>query len=344
MSTQCPPRKPAHRPKCDRLVSVIDRLFAQLQQAKTELVNANAELATQIPVTVTDDQSRRLAELLARLLDSAVKVTGFDSAALCLLNEDATELDVRSSVGIASHQMVGDRRSLENCPADIKAISGTAVATATAAQSRAWKSPEPCESAVCVPVGSGSGTLGTLWVFSEENIEVVDLQIEMVQIIAGRIAAELERESIIRQALSLKSQPEFSFDEISTRSDQGLETAVDIPFDGWNLTGMVGNCPIGEIRWFVNAQDQIEIHLTNNEHNETAVVQIDTFTGEVATSRDADGFGIWQQTSDGYLSSFGPLMYLLPEQRLVVTLQVNPEDACQVTESTDLPYLVLSRN
>jgi serine phosphatase RsbU (regulator of sigma subunit) len=64
-----------------------------------------------------------------------------------------------------------------------------------------WKSPEDFTSAVCVPVASAATLLGTLWVFGAEVHEFTDQQVHIIEIVAGKLAADLEREMLLREGV-----------------------------------------------------------------------------------------------------------------------------------------------
>lgn len=89
MSAEWPAGVPtAHRDKSDRLVECLDQLVADLQQVRVELYAAQAELATQIPVVVSPDDSYRIAELLAALLSTAAESVGCGRGVLSVGRRD----------------------------------------------------------------------------------------------------------------------------------------------------------------------------------------------------------------------------------------------------------------
>jgi sigma-B regulation protein RsbU (phosphoserine phosphatase) len=54
---------------------------------------------------------------------------------------------------------------------------------------------------VCVPVASASTLLGTLWIFGAEVKEFTDQQVHIIEIVAGKLAADLEREMLLREGV-----------------------------------------------------------------------------------------------------------------------------------------------
>jgi phosphoserine phosphatase RsbU/P len=85
--------------------------------------------------------------------------------------------------------------------ADLEALLGHAVVLENTALMPGWKAPEDFASAVCVPVASATMLLGTLWVFGTEVHEFTDQQVHIIEIVAGKLAADLEREMLLREGI-----------------------------------------------------------------------------------------------------------------------------------------------
>ncbi len=83
--------------------------------------------------------------------------------------------------------------------ADLEALAGHAVALEDTAKYQHWNLPEVCGAAVCIPVSSPTTPLGTLWVFSDEPRPLSDHEVNLVEIAAGRIASDLEREMLLTE-------------------------------------------------------------------------------------------------------------------------------------------------
>ena len=61
-----------------------------------------------------------------------------------------------------------------------------------------WNMPEDFPAAVCVPVSTPTTLLGTLWVFCNEKRDFNDRETNIVEVVAGRLASDLEREMLLR--------------------------------------------------------------------------------------------------------------------------------------------------
>ena len=62
-----------------------------------------------------------------------------------------------------------------------------------------WHVPEPCGAAVCVPISTPTMILGTLWFYADDARDFDDHETNLAEIVAGRIATELERDMLIRE-------------------------------------------------------------------------------------------------------------------------------------------------
>lgn len=311
-----------HRGKCDRLVECIDEVVSQLQQSYLKMYAVQAELATQFPVVVSKDESYQLAELLASLLKTAVESVGANSAAMYTLDEDTEWLAMRSSTGLKGKHANGCQRLLATSVADIEAMAGNAIVMEDPTQCSVWSAPEQSSSAVCIPISSTKTILGTLWIFGNEVRQYSDQELNILEIIAGRIAAELEREAVVRHVNQQQSEGPPS----SGRRFENYPV-VDPPFDGWTMRGKAGWEGDKFIEW--NVTDDEEIRLTvgtscnkrGSQHN--ASVFVEPLTGEFQVHGRVEGVSFWLlDRSSGQVYDIcewaGPMM-LTNEQTLIAT-------------------------
>ena len=55
--------------------------------------------------------------------------------------------------------------------------------------------------AVCVPVSTSTTILGTLWIFSTAKRDFTPQQTNIIEMVAGRVASDLERAMLVRQGV-----------------------------------------------------------------------------------------------------------------------------------------------
>jgi serine phosphatase RsbU (regulator of sigma subunit) len=96
-----------------------------------------------------------------------------------------------------------------------------------------WKVPEEFPAAVCVPVSTPSTPLGTLWVFSETRRGFDGRETNILEIVAGRIAAELEREMLLVEGVTAK-QLSAEVARVAQRQQQRLPSFAP-QLNDWDL-------------------------------------------------------------------------------------------------------------
>jgi serine phosphatase RsbU (regulator of sigma subunit) len=98
-----------------------------------------------------------------------------------------------------------------------------------------WKVPEPFASAICVPVSSPTNPLGTLWLFCDRKRDFTTEQTNLVEIVAGRLASDLEREVLLSEGMrSKKVDRHFKF--ASHWQVSSLPTFAPV-VHGWSVAG-----------------------------------------------------------------------------------------------------------
>ena len=260
----------ASREKCDRLAERISHLFKERQNASLRLLQTESADdpfdVAKLPQPSRDSKQSYidgLNELMAELLDSCVRVAGAASAAVCLIDDESKHLTARFSQGELNWQ--GAARPLADCPADLEALCGAAIVMKDSASAKNWHCPIDCPSAVCLPISSATTLLGTLWVFGDKPQDVDDQTINLLEIIAGRIAAELElvvawRELVaqeVRQAVWLDAECSidgFGGQVAEAEQSSGNEVTVQPPFDGWAVDHACGS---GMANWAVSCDELI---------------------------------------------------------------------------------------
>jgi serine phosphatase RsbU (regulator of sigma subunit) len=142
--------------------------------------------------------------------------------------------------------------------ADLEALTGHAVVLEDSTLFEHWNVPEAYGSAVCVPVSSPDTLLGTLWLFASEAREYDDRETQLLEIIAGRLAAELERRVLLTEAAQNRESREQAA-HVSTWHEERCRPAAPV-VDGWQIAGTTVNS--GRSRgdfhlWRVDDRDQL---------------------------------------------------------------------------------------
>ncbi len=218
-----------------QLADSIAELLADLLGTRTALMQREAELAAGVPVLARAEEPLHLAQRLEAVLKGGAESVGCVSAGLYLLDAATTELKLRASWGLPAKLLVEPARQLRGAIADLEALTGHAVVLEDDTLHDYWRTPVPCGAAVCVPVGGSTTLLGTLWMFGDRPRSFSDQQTNLIEIIAGRLAADLEREILLSESMvvsDLKRQY-----ETAVRFEHGLWPQNVPELEGWDLAG-----------------------------------------------------------------------------------------------------------
>ena len=198
-------RSEGHLPmvELEAATSLAESLAATLGEAyrwSFALRAREAELAVAgLNAAETLTTSERLARRLSMILKEAARAIGCEAAGLYLLDERTTVLKLRSVWGLPEERLTEPPRSLAGALADLEALLGNAVVLNENYLLEQWNAPESFATSVCIPVASEASILGTLWLFSDikRDFSVKDLSI--LEIVAGRLAVELERAGLLAE-------------------------------------------------------------------------------------------------------------------------------------------------
>jgi phosphoserine phosphatase RsbU/P len=243
------------------LAATIGQLLADLAHARQALWKREAELAAGVPLAPRASEPH-LALRLQSSLRAAAQAAGCKAAALYLVDETTTYLKLRSVWGLPQERLTLPPRELGCAAADLEALLGHAIVLEDTATQAVFQPPEPAASAVCVPVASATAPLGTLWVLSDEPRAFNDPQVNMVEIVAGRIAAELEREMLVgASADASRWKRQFAAAERWQDEQSPRRSPLN---DIWQVAGWTQSA--GELSgefydWFVRPDESLAIAL-----------------------------------------------------------------------------------
>ena len=200
---QCDPDSCNHLPQdsAEDLADELGQLLGDLERARHVVWEREAELAAGVPVAPRPDEQEHLAARLEAVLQGGATAVGCQAAAVYLLDETTSVLKLRAAWGIPKDRFFEPARPLRGAVADLDALVGHAVVLEDTSVLPNWRPPEQFSSAVCVPVSTPTTPLGTMWVFAEHVRDFSSTQTNIIEIVAGRVAAELEREMLLLEGL-----------------------------------------------------------------------------------------------------------------------------------------------
>ena len=189
-----------------QLASAIGGLISALEESRETVWKQEAELATGIPVSVRKDEETHIAARLESILQCGAEAVGCQAAAAYLLDDDTSYLKMRSCWGLPAQKLLDPPRPLQGASTDLEALVGHAVILKDPACLPDWLADENVQAAICVPISSPTIPLGTLWMYSETARSFDQHQSNLVEMVAGRISAELEREILLHQQVGVHQQ------------------------------------------------------------------------------------------------------------------------------------------
>lgn len=233
-----PSRKRISESKATTLAGALGDTLGELCQYQNALWRSEAELASAMPFAPHEEDPSYLAERIVAALKGGAEAVDAQAAALYVLDEATTELKLRSAWGLPTEQLAEPARPLQAALADLEALLGHAVVLEDTRLMASWNPPQAeFASAVCVPVSTPNAIIGTLWVFGRQQRDYSERQTNVIEIVAGRIAADLEREVLIREGMdSLRLKQQLAAAE---RLQRGTLPNVPPLLDGWEMAAWV---------------------------------------------------------------------------------------------------------
>jgi hypothetical protein len=248
------------RDRASDLAAAVSELLVELTKTRRALWHREADLAAGVPLVPRPSTERHFADRLAAVLRGGAETIGCDAAGLYLLDETTSALKLRSCWNLPPDRFISDARPLAGATADLEALAGHAVVLENADAHETWNPPEPFSAAVCVPVSSSTTPLGTLWVYSRHARPFHDREVHVAEIVAGRLAGDLEREVLLGEAAdAARSKRQWAAAE---RWQQNQIPRIAPLVDEWDVAGWtqapdaVGGAFFD---WFVRTDDSLAV-------------------------------------------------------------------------------------
>ena len=185
----------------EQLARSLADMISESHQWQVALRQREAELAANVQLTFHDQKNHGLAQLLESILSYGAKTIHCNAAALYLLDHETSVLKMRSVWGLPEDRLTDPPRQLSTALADLEAMLGHAVVlNEDEFLAEQWNAPENFRSSICVPVASSTSIHGTLWCYADSYVEFDASAINLLEIVAGRIACELERRTLLRES------------------------------------------------------------------------------------------------------------------------------------------------
>ncbi|MCA9184587.1 MAG: SpoIIE family protein phosphatase [Pirellulaceae bacterium] len=308
-----------------RLATHIGQLLGELHRTQHALWRSEAELAASIPLIGHSDEeeSHWLAARLEAILRNGTDAVAAHAASLYLLDDATSTLKLRAASGLPLTRFCDAPRELRTAIADLEALANHAVVISDVVEYRNWNLPETSfASCVCVPVATTTVPIGTLWIHSALHRHFDQADVNIIDIVAGRLASELEREVLLREA----RQSRTTTVSVPRTSKATVANPVFPVIDGWQLAA--GNVrgaasPYELAYWHVGQDDQLKIAALKTYEDEPnsarhiplleGVLSATASTADLASVVACANETLWSRSSgDGFVESF--LGQLEPKQ------------------------------
>jgi len=184
--------------------AALAELLGDIYRWQSALRQNEAEQASEIPVSCRIKAEEEISKILRDQMKHSARILKCQAAALYILNKDATLLKLRVAWGLPEEKLLDPPRNLCDSLADMEALLGQSVILNDEFLQETWKSPEDFPAAICVPVTSDSTIHGTLWFFFDTRREIATEELSVLEITAGRIAAELEKTALVKEIKTLR--------------------------------------------------------------------------------------------------------------------------------------------
>jgi len=227
------------------LVESLSEMISTKLQATAALTEREAELAACVPVVPHRAESAQLAERLSAVLQGGAQSLKCQAAGVYLLDDATSQLKLRSMWGLPKSRLADPPRPLAGAIGDLEALAGHAVVLEDNLLFDTWQVPERCAAAVCVPISTPTTILGTLWLYSTTARDFSEEETNLAEILAGRIASDLERDMLLREG----TQNRHATHELASAAEIAqLATPNVAPMvEGWEIAGCVVTSRDGEI-------------------------------------------------------------------------------------------------
>jgi len=185
--------------------AALAELLGDVYRWQSALRQNEAAQASEIPVNCQVRPEEERYKTLRDQLKHTALIVKCQAAALYILNKAATLLKLRVVWGLPEEKLLEPPRDLRDSLADMEALLGQAVILNDNFLLETWNPPEDFPTAVCVPITSDSTIHGTLWFFSEVQRDFMPEELAVLEITAGRIAAEIEKTALVKEIKALRS-------------------------------------------------------------------------------------------------------------------------------------------
>ncbi len=189
---------PRHTSAVLDLAQTLGRLINDVATARRTAETLASEIALTSPFPARKQTRSNLNQRLQSVLQALVDSMECVAAAMYVLDDATSELRMRSMWGLPVESLSAPPRILETAKADLEAMLGHAVAISDRHMFDLWSVPErEYDSAACVPLATATTILGSVWIFDDKPRSFEDRELNLIEVLAGRLAVEIEHAALV---------------------------------------------------------------------------------------------------------------------------------------------------
>ena len=167
-------------------------LWQQIGRERGSLDGLAKDRNSREEVEFVENVGSEIASKLENSMDFALRYVGGIKATFWLLDAESRFLNFVAGVGLSvAEEKSLSPRLLVASPAEITALAGQAVVAMDPSEAEELDCPFGSESAVCLPVSTDNAILGAVWFEGGPRVEWEDRELELLEIVCGRMALEI---------------------------------------------------------------------------------------------------------------------------------------------------------
>ncbi|MEO1615666.1 MAG: SpoIIE family protein phosphatase [Planctomycetota bacterium] len=211
----------------------------EIEDLRAVVRRQEVELASSAAITFSPTESARVAEQVHRTLQQAITATGFDSAAIYLLDEQTEFLHTRAVVGLPESRLTDEPRPLRGSRADLEALVQDAVLMddLSGHLGETYAAPEQVGAAICTVLMKADLPIGTLWLFASEPKSLDASHSAIARLASTQLTLQLSAAASARKEETAKESKQV-IREIAGWQYASLPAGSQLA-PGWFADGMI---------------------------------------------------------------------------------------------------------
>ena len=217
------------------LATALGGMLGEVLSLRRAVFEREAELAAGVPLVPNPAETEHLANRLQAVLRGGAAGRGLRRGGPLPSRRGNQQAQTKVLLGTAFGSAHGPGAPAARGRGRSGITVGTRRGAGRHSHDAALARPEEFAAAVCVPVSTSTTILGTLWMFCNERRNFTAPQTNIVEVVAGRLAADLEREMLWQEgfaAAGIKKQI-----AAAQRMQRNQLPSVAPLLDGWDVCG-----------------------------------------------------------------------------------------------------------